>query len=256
LGRLTAVTRGIDDAITRCQLTHLDRQPIDVDAARRQHEEYEACLRGLECEVVRLPADPALPDAVFVEDTAVVLDEVAVLARPGAAARGPEIEAVEAALAPHRELLRIEAPGTLDGGDVLVLGREIFVGRSSRTNEEGIERLRRCLEPFSYTVRPVNVEGCLHLKSAITRVGPRRLLVNPDWVEGSVFQGYERIPVDPGEPFAANALLVRETVVFPAAFQRTRVRLEGSGSTVVPVDVSELAKAEGGVTCCSLIFAT
>jgi dimethylargininase len=252
--RLVAITRQVDDAVQRCELTHLARRPIDVEAVRLQHRRYEERLSELGCEVTRLPAEPELPDAVFVEDTAVVFPEVAVLTRPGAVSRRSEVDATAAVLGAHRDLVRIEEPGTLDGGDVLLVDREVFVGRSSRTNEAGIGQLRNVLERLGYVVTPVEVEGCLHLKSAVTRVGARTLLLNPVWVEATLFRGFERIDVDPDEPFAANALRIRETVLFPEAFRRTRKRLEESGFGVVPVDMTELAKAEGGVTCCSLIF--
>jgi dimethylargininase len=192
---------------------------------------------------------------VFVEDTAVVLDELAVVTRPGAVSRRPETASVAAALAPWRPLLYLGSPGTLDGGDVLVVGRRIFVGRSLRSDEAGCGQLRDLLAPRGYAVVPVPVRGCLHLKSAVTVVAADRLLVSPAWVDGSAFAGLGIIDVDPAEPHAANALRIGDSVVFPAAFERTRRRLEGAGIRVVTVDVSELARAEGAVTCCSLVFA-
>jgi dimethylargininase len=251
---LVALTRGVGPDLTGCELTHLPRRPIDVAAAREQHAAYERCLAALGCELRRLPEAPELPDAVFVEDTAVVLDELAVLARPGAESRRAELSAVEEALAACRRLHRIEAPGTLDGGDVLVLGRLLYVGLSRRTNAAGAQQLGSAVAPYGYRMAPVAIEGCLHLKSAVTRVGGEALLIQRAWVAADAFVGWDLIDVDPGEPQAANALRVGETVVVADAYPRTRERLERRGLAVFAVDLSELAKAEAGVTCCSLIF--
>ena len=192
---------------------------------------------------------------MFVEDTCVVVDELAIITRPGAESRRPETAGVAEAVARHRALRHIEPPGTLDGGDVLRIGRTLFVGRSLRTNDEGIEQLRRILDPLGYQVHAVALHGCLHLKSAVTQVGPRTILVNPAWIDMDAFAGYEQIEVDPAEPFAANALLIGDRAIHPAGYSRTRARLESRGVGVVSVDVSELAKAEGGVTCCSIVLA-
>jgi dimethylargininase len=251
---LIAITRQVSPGIGRCELTFLAREAIDARVAAAQHREYEACLAALHCEVRSLPPELGLPDSVFVEDTAIVLDRLAIIARPGAESRRGETRAVAAALEPHRELVHIAPPGTLDGGDVLVVGRSVHVGLSRRSNENGFEQLRDFLTPLGYTVTPVCIEGCLHLKSAVTQVGHDTLLINRHWVDESAFAGIGLIDVDPAEPSAANALLAGDTVVFPAAFERTRERLSKAGIDVVAVDVSEIAKAEGGVTCCSLIF--
>jgi dimethylargininase len=249
-----ALTREISGAIARCELTHVARSPIDLEAARRQHEEYERCLSALGCAVLRLDAGDDMADSVFIEDTAVVLDELAVIGRPGAESRRGETTAVATALAPYRTLVRIEAPGTLDGGDVLVAGRRVFVGLSGRTNRGGVDQLARAIEPFGYSVAAVPVCGCLHLKSAVTLVGPRTLLMNPEWIDPARFAPFDATYVDPSEPAAANALWIGHFVVYPSAFALTRQRLEKRGVAVRSIDAGELAKAEGGVTCCSLIF--
>ncbi len=249
-----ALTRGVSPAIGRCELTHLARVPIDARVARRQHGAYERALRGLGCAVERLPAEAGLPDSVFIEDTAIVLDEVAVVTRPGAESRRAETAAVAAALSRHRPLARVEPPGTIDGGDVLVVGKRVYVGRSARTDESGFRQLHDLLSPLGYEVEAAPVSGCLHLKSAVTRVGKDVLLVNRSWVDARAFRASRLIDVDPAEPMGANALLVGGTVIYPAAFPRTAGRLRAAGITVLPVDVSELAKAEGGVTCCSLLL--
>jgi len=249
-----AVTRGVSPAIVRCELVHLARSPIDVAAAGRQHRGYVDALQTLGCRVQELPADPELADSVFVEDTAVVLDEVAVITRPGAPSRRPEAGPIALALAPYRPLVRIESPGTVDGGDVLRIGRTLYVGLSGRSNQAAIDQLAAALAPYRYDVRGVAVSGCLHLKSAVTTIGDDTVLVDPEWVDPAVFSGTRAIAIDPRERGAANALRIGERVIYPASFPATRRRLEAAGVDVVEVDVSELQKAEGAVTCCSLVF--
>jgi dimethylargininase len=251
---LIALTRDISPAITRCELTHREREPIDLTLARAQHAAYEACLRDAGCRVERLDAGADMPDAVFIEDTAIVFDEVAIITRPGAASRRVETAGVAAALRHYRPLHRMESPAAADGGDALVVGRQLFVGRSSRTNDAGIEDMRRVLTPYGYDVTAVAVKGCLHLKSAATMVGENLLLVNPEWLPSGAFAGFDRIDVHPDEPLAANALQIRDQIIYPTAFPRTLERLHARGLRVCTVDASEVAKAEGAVTCCSLIF--
>jgi dimethylargininase len=195
-----------------------------------------------------------MPDSVFIEDTALVFDELAVITRPGAESRRAETAAVAGALSRYRTLKYIEAPGTLDGGDVMVVGRHVFVGLSSRTNAAAVSQLRELLAPFGYTLCEVTVRHCLHLKSAVTAVGDRTLLLNPRWADPTAFAGFELIDVDPGEPSAANAVRLRDRIIFPSAFPRTGARLRARGLRVETVDAGELAKAEGAVTCCSLIL--
>jgi dimethylargininase len=253
-GALLALTRGVSPAITRCELTHLARDPIDVELAVRQHSAYEAALVSLGCRVERVPADPELADAVFIEDTAVVLDEVAIIARPGARSRRREPEEVARVLAAYRPLAWIEPPATLDGGDVVLAGRTLFVGLSSRTNLEATTQLRRALAPHGYQLLPVVVRGCLHLKSAVTALTDDTVLLNPEWVEQAELPRLRTIAVDPAEPGAANVVRVGAGLIHSAGFPRTRGRIEACGLRVLPVELTELAKAEGAATCCSLVF--
>lgn len=247
---MIAITRDVSLSIAHAELTHLDRVPIDYARARDQHEEYRTLLASLGCEVIALPGDPAHPDCVFIEDTAVVLDDMAVITRPGAESRRGEIDVVAEALARLCPLVRIEAPTTLDGGDVLVLDDRIYVGRSERSNEEGLQQLRRLT---GREVIGVDVHGALHLKTAITRVSNDALLVNRDWVDVAPFGGWALIDTDANEPFGANAVRLGDIVIYPVAFPRTRAKLESHGLDVRTVHADELAKAEGGVTCCSLL---
>lgn len=251
---MIAITRGVSSTLAACELTHVERSPIDVAHAVRQHNAYGRVLESLGCHVLELPAKPDSPDAVFVEDVAVVVDEVAVMTRPGAPSRRAEGERVAEALSHFRTILRMQAPGTLDGGDVLRLGRSVYVGRSQRSNDEGIAQLRELLAPLGYAVCGVDIRDCLHLKSAVTQASANSVLLQSKWVERAVFDGYDIIEIDPTEPHAANVLLIGATLVMPDCFPRTRARLAAAGIAVVGVDVSELQKAEGAVTCCSIVF--
>ncbi|MBV6397319.1 MAG: N(G),N(G)-dimethylarginine dimethylaminohydrolase [Anaerolineales bacterium] len=252
---MLAITREVSRAIERCELIYLDRTPINLSRARAQHEQYLAALRGLGLEVIVLPEEPDLPDSVFVEDAAIVLDEAAVLTNPGADSRKPEVESVARALAPYRRLLRLTAPATLDGGDVLTVGKQIFVGMTLRSNPAAVEQLRALLDPLGYAVAAVPVKNCLHLKTGVSQVAGKTLLINSNMISKESFPGFDFIEVDPSEPESANALLVKETIIYPAAYPRTRERLQRLNQPIVTVEADELAKAEGGVTCCSLILA-
>jgi dimethylargininase len=249
-----ALTREISPAMQHCELTYLSRVNINLKLARKQHHAYEQTLARLGCQLVTLPAEPDLPDSVFVEDAAIVLDEIAIITRPGALSRRPETAAIADALRPYRELAFIEAPGTLEGGDVLRIGKVLYVGRSSRSNDTGIEQLSNIIAPYGYRVIPVAVRGCLHLKSAVTQVGAHILLVNRHWVNPDYFEGMNFIEVHPDEPGGANALLIGETIIYPASNKSTLARLKQHRIAVEVVDVSEVEKAEGAVTCCSLVF--
>jgi dimethylargininase len=251
---LIAITREVSPNIGNCELTHFAREPIDLGRAQAQHRQYQDCLADLGCKIIALPAEPELPDSVFVEDTALVLDEVAVILRPGASSRRPETSSIAAALAPYRKLAHLEPPGTMDGGDALRIDKKIFVGLTSRSNAAGVEQLRHLLKPYGYEVQGVPVRGCLHLKSAVTQVAADTLLINRALVDAEALLKLQRIEVDAAEPCGANGLWIRDTVIYPAAFPATRQRLQERGIAVRVVDVSELAKAEAAVTCCSLVF--
>jgi dimethylargininase len=253
-GTLIALVRSPSDALLRCELTHLERQVIDANLARAQHAGYAAMLERLGAKVIRLADLPDHPDGVFVEDTAVVVAEAAVITRPGALVRRGEIESTAAGLAPFRPLHRLIAPAQLDGGDVLRAGQILYVGLSARSNEIGCRALERVLAPFGYAVRGVAVSGCLHLKSAATFIPPRWMFVNPAWVDVKCFQGFEIIEVDADEPFAANTLTIGGKTIVSAAFPKSIARLRQHGIDTLAIDVSELQKAEAGTTCMSVIF--
>lgn len=251
---MIAMTREVSASLARCELSFVPRTGIDLARARDQHAAYREVLAALGCEVLALPEQPAMPDAVFVEDVAVVTDEVAVMTRPGAPSRRREGESVAAVLGNYRPLHAIVAPGTLDGGDVLRIGRRVFVGESARSNAHGIAQLRAILGAHGHQVEAVAARGCLHLKSAVTALDDRTVLLQPGWIAREPFAAYRIVEVDPGEEHAANVLRVGDAVVSPACFPRTHARIRAAGVDVVTVDVSELQKAEGAVTCCSLVF--
>lgn len=248
-----ALVRPPGPDLARCVVTHVEREPIDVARARAQHAAYAEVLRAVGLRVIELPALVDAPDACFVEDPAVVLAEVAVIGRPALESRRAEVESVAAALAAHRELVRLEAPCTLEGGDVLAVGDTLYVGWSGRTNHAGLKALAHALLAHGYRVKAVEVRGCLHLKTALTRIGPRTLLVNPEWVHTGRIDGLELVAVDPSEPFAANGVLVGGTFVYPTGFPRTEAMLRARGVELALVELSELQKAEAGPSCLSLL---
>lgn len=250
-----ALCRAVSPALADCELSFIGREPINVALAHLQHMDYMACLRKLGATVIELPAEPSLPDSVFVEDTILLFDELAVLTRPGAQSRRFEVASIEAAFKPYRRVMaRINEPGTIDGGDVLRIGKRVFVGLSARSNQAAIDQLQAIVAEYGYTVTPVHTRECLHLKSAVTALSDDTVLINPDWVDVDVFSTYKQIPIDPSEPHAANVVRANGAIVMPSNFPRTQARITAAGFAVHPMDVSELQKAEGAVTCCSVLF--
>lgn len=236
-----------------CEITHIERTPINLDVARAQHHAYVEAIKELGCTVLELPAEANLPDSVFVEDTAVILPEIAVITRPGADSRKPETESIARALSPFVKLNYLKEPATLDGGDVMVVGKRIFIGLSTRSNSEAVSQLNIMLKEYGYDVTGVQLHDCLHLKSAVTRVDDKTLLINKNWIDTYQFSGFDLIEVDPSEPHAANCLPIGDAIIFSTSFPKTCKTLGERGYKIVSVQVDELAKAEGAVTCCSLI---
>lgn len=251
---LTAITRAVSPALAKCELSFIERVPIDMERAREQHHAYETALSNLGAKVISLPPEPELPDSMFVEDPAIVLDELAVVFPLGTESRRREAESLAKAISRFRKIEYVKLPGTVEGGDILRIDRRLFVGLTARTNEEGIRELRKIVAPYGYEVIAVPVMGCLHLKSAVTYLGKNTLLANRAWFDIASFAGFEWIDVDPAEPQAGNALALNGSVLFPASFPRTCARIEAKGFRVLPLDIAELQKAESGLTCSSLIF--
>jgi dimethylargininase len=254
---LVALVREPSASLAECELSYLQRTPIDLKKARVQHAGYCAALRAAGAEVHVLPALDHLPDAVFVEDTAVVVDDFAVLGAPGVASRAAEVDAIAATLGVYRPLLHLGGIGaTLEGGDVLRIGRTLYVGRSRRTNDPAIQTLRRQLEPLGYRIDPVPVEGCLHLKTGCTYAGGGVVVVNPQWVDPRLFQreGLAVVAVVPSEPWAANVLRVGDTLFVSTGHRATAARLREAGLDPVELEIGEFQKAEAGLTCLSLLI--
>jgi dimethylargininase len=254
LSRLVALTHVPSPHLQSCQCTYIPRSPIELVEAGRQHSAYCAALRECGCDVQTLDVNRELPDGAFIEDTAVVLDELAVLASMGTGSRRAEPAGIAPALGRWRELARIEYPATLEGGDVLRLDRMLLVGRSTRTNGAGLDAFSAIARRHGYGVVPVGVHGCLHLKTACTAMPDGRLLVNADWIDVSALDGFSLIPVPEPEPWGANTLAIGGTVLLAAAHRRTAELIDGLGFAVAPVELSEFAKAEAGASCLSLVI--
>jgi len=254
---MRAFTRAVSPRIFECQLTHLERVPIDGAEAAAQHASYERALADAGLEIVRLPELADDPDAVFVEDTAILLDGHAIITRPGAASRIGEIASTAEGLAPHFDLHGIEA-GFLDGGDVMRIGRKLYVGLSTRTDARGISSLAEIASTIGFDVVQAQLRDCLHLKTGVTFPGPDArgdpvLLYDPSSVDPAQFASTEPMPVAARERAAANCVRAADSLILPAGNPRTAEALRNRGYNVVEVDVSELQKAEAGVTCMSLI---
>lgn len=253
-----AVTRRVSPRLAACELEFLPRVAINVAKASAQHRKYERTLESLGARVVSLPTLDDQPDCVFVEDPALVLDEIAIITRMGAPARRGESESLAKALAEYRPLAHLREPATLDGGDVVRIGKTLYVGRSRRTNQEGIRHLAEIAGPLGYRVIPIDVNGCLHLKSACCAISDDAVLCQRAWISNGIAAGalgdIKILDVAAEEPGAADVLRIGDTILMPAAFPRTRGILENAGYRVEIIDVSELMKAEAGVTCMSLLF--
>jgi dimethylargininase len=241
--------------MAECQLTFVERSAIDFPRAVRQHAEYCQALRKIGAEVHTLAASDELADCVFIEDTAIVLDEAALLCRPGVESRRDETALVAAELGRYRRIERASAPATIEGGDVLAVGRTLLVGLSSRTNAAGVDALANFAGPLGYTVRAVPVRGSLHLKTACTALPDGRLLVNRNWLDLSGLGDFKYIDVPVAEPWGANVIVATGSVITAAAHVQTAALIRSLGCHVHTVEIDEFAKAEGGATCLSLLFA-
>lgn len=251
---MLAFVREVSPQLAACELSHLERAQIDATRARRQHQEYTAALVALGCRLEWLPPLPAHADGVFVEDTAVVLAQLAVVTRPGIDSRRGETASVAAALARHLPVVQLREPACLEGGDVVRIGRNFYVGLSARSNAHGVAQLAAAIAAFDCAVHPVAMNGCLHLKSACSFIPPQTLLVNPSWIDPGALGRHEVIAVDAHEPYGANTLSIAGTTLVSAAYPRTRERLEAAGIATRALEVSELHKAEAALTCMSLLL--
>jgi dimethylargininase len=220
----------------------------------QQHHAYRQVLLSLGLDVLVLPAEPAYPDAYFVEDPAIITPKIAVITRPGAPSRQGEEKTLEPFLEYYRPLVRILPPGTVDGGDVLMVDNHFFIGLSERTNSEGANQLATILAEAGHTSETVAVAAGLHLKSGVNYVGIDTLLVTKAMTDYPAFTKYEKILLDSDEEYAANTLWVNDTLIMPKGYPKTHSKLSHLGMNIIELDVSEVQKMDGGLTCMSLRF--
>lgn len=251
---LHVITHLPSASLEQCELTFVESEPIDIQKARIEHENYRKMLENCGANVIVMDENIDLPDSVFVEDPIIVFDEVAVMTSMGVESRRKESAAIEKTFAKYREIKRIELPSQIEGGDVLKIGKRIFVGKSSRTNAQGIRDLREIMTPYGYEVIAVKVSGCLHLKTGCTALDEETLLINPEWLDSKIFAGFRQIVVPTEEPFGANILKINETICMNAAFPKTIKLVKSLGYKVQETDISEFVKAEAGLTCMSVPF--
>jgi dimethylargininase len=251
---MIALTHQPSPNLQACERTFVPLMSIDAALARQQHQAYCQALTDCGAEVRVLDFNLNLPDCAFIEDTAVVLDAVAILCSMGTPSRQAEPAGIEAVLREYRAVERILPPATLEGGDVLQIGRRLLVGQSSRTSGNGIAAFQEITSRFGYRVTAIPVRGSLHLKTACTALPDGRLLINPDWVDVGSLAEFDRIPIPKEEPFAANICLAGQNVLLPGSHRQTAELLKQLGFATRAVDISEFSKAEGGVTCLSLLF--
>ena len=249
-----AITRGVSSNITACELTYCERQEIDLTRAVEQFDRYCDLLRKWDVELLTLPGSATYPDCCFVQDTAVLLDQVCIIANMGAASRRGEVSDVERMVSAFRPVKRIVPPATLDGGDVVHIGRRIFVGHSKRTNARGIAALRKIVEPLGYTVVPVNVDGGLHLTTGCGVINDETVLLNARWVDPTAFKGLRQLHVPEDEPWAANTIRIKDFVCLEEGASRTVDLVQPYARNIETLDISEFRKAEGSLSCLSLIF--
>jgi len=251
---LMAITHLPSPNLQNCELTFLESEAINSEKANEQHQNYCAMLERCGAKVILLDENIALPDSVFVEDPIIVFDEVAVLTSMGVESRRAESDVMAKVFSAYRKVERISLPAKIEGGDVLKVGKKIFVGESARTNVEGVQALERIIKPFGYEVIPVKVTGCLHLKTGVTALDEKTILINASWVDARAFKGFEQIDVPSDEPFGGNVLKIGDILCMNEAFPKTIMLIKSLGYKVDSVNISEFVKAEAGLTCMSVPF--
>jgi len=251
---LNVLTHLPSPSLEQCELTFLNSEPINIKKALKEHEAYREMINSCGANVIVIDKNIDLPDSVFVEDPIIVFDEVAILTSMGVESRRKESATMEQVFLKYREIKRIELPSKIEGGDVLKIGKQIFVGKSTRTNAQGIRDLREILTPYGYEVIAVKVAGCLHLKTGCTALDDKTLLINPEWIDSKVFTGFRQIIVPREEPFGANILKINEIICMNEAFPKTIELVVSLGYKVKSTDITEFVKAEAGLTCMSVPF--
>lgn len=251
---MKVVTHIPSPALEQCELTFLDSESIDIDKARAEHSAYCKVLEKCGAEVIILDENETLPDSVFVEDPIIVFDEVAVLTSMGVESRRKESQVMEKFFSSYRDVKRIELPAKIEGGDVLKIGKKVFVGLSPRTNEAGVDALRSIISVYGYEVKSVKVPGCLHLKTGCTALDEDTILINTEWIDESAFKDFIKVEVPTDEPFGANVLPIKNTLCMNAGFPKSAELVKSLGYNVVITDITEFVKAEAGLTCMSIPF--
>ena len=248
-----AFVRRPASSLVHCEVTHVAREKIDLPSAFRQHQEYCQAIQNGGITVESLPPEESFPDGACIEDNAIILPELAVIASMGTASRQSEPALLVSVLSRHRRLVGVSPPATIEGGDVFRIGKTLYVGASSRTNRAGVNALRDVVEPLGYGVALLPIRGCLHLKTACTPLDDDTLLVNPDWLDGDALKTFRLVSIPPEEPFAANVLRLPAGILGNAAYPRTLDLIQAHGYPVTGVELTEFSKAEAGPTCLSLI---
>lgn len=248
-----AFVRRPASSLVHCEVTHVAREEIDLPSAFRQHQEYRQAIQNGGVTVESLPPEESFPDGACIEDNAIILPELAVIASMGTASRQSEPALLVSVLSRHRRLVGVSPPATIEGGDVFRIGKTLYVGASSRTNRAGVNALRDIVEPLGYGVALLPIRGCLHLKTACTPLDDDTLLVNPDWLDGDALKTFRLVSIPPEEPFAANVLRLPAGILGNAAYPRTLDLIQAHGYPVTGVELTEFSKAEAGPTCLSLI---
>lgn len=240
--------------LAECQLTYMDRMPIDPTLALEQHQMYVQALKKMGVEVDVLQINTHCPDGVFVEDPVIILDEIAIITSMGNPERRAEIPAIKEYITGIRPIQEVHSPAKLEGGDILRIGKRIFIGLSSRTDLAGIEAVKNIASQYDYEIVPVRVTGSLHLKTAVTALDDQTLLINPLWLDTTTFRDFQLVPVPLEEPWGANILRLPQGVIANAAYPGTCHLIASLGYRLEAVDISEFGKAEAGLTCMSVVY--
>ena len=235
-------------------LTTVNMGPPSYPLIIQQHRSYVETLKSIGLKIIELEAQPDYPDAHFVEDTAVVTPNVAIITNPGAASRQGEERTIAEILRPYRTIEHIQAPGTLDGGDVLMVGNHFLIGISERTNSQGAEQLGKILEKYGNTWTTLQVRAGLHFKSSVNYAGNNTLLVTESFADHEALSDFDKIIVNRKEGYAANVLWINDHLLVPKGFPATKTQLKLLDASIIEVDVSEMRKMDGGLTCLSIRF--
>lgn len=248
-----AIVRGVPDSYSRCERPPSLCDPIDVHLARKQHRAYCEALARLGLEVIDIPPDETFPDCCFVEDAAVIAGPTAIITRMGAASRRGEEVRVREVLETRMTVREVRPPATVDGGDVLVIGRNIYVGVGGRTNEAAVQEVAALVDP-GYRVLAMPFEGVLHLKSACTYVGGGYMLIRPGHFDPGVLGEYGFIEVTEEEAYAANCLSVNGSVLISSGYPQVKRAIQAKGFETLELEMSEFRKGQGSLTCLSKVF--